>query len=217
MITVAVVNSKGGVGKTTLTATLGVRAAQDSPRVALVDLDPQKSLAAWCSDRKNCTNPALFTGENRAEDAVDALRTDGWDWVFLDGPPSGLSTIEEMIGAADFVIVPIKPGLLDFRATQEVVAAIRDARVPYLIVFNDIVSTDHVRVAEARKFLSAEKLPVANQQITHRGSHISAMNVGKTAAEVNSGRDKAAIEEIDALWAEVKKLARAAAKQRADA
>ena len=43
------------------------------------------------------------------------------------------------------------------------------------------------------------------------------MNVGKTAAEVNSGRDKAAIEEIDALWAEVKKLARAAAKQRADA
>jgi chromosome partitioning protein len=217
MITVAIVNSKGGVGKTTLTATLGVRAAKDSPRVALVDLDPQRSLAAWCHDRGAHGNPQLFTGADYATEAVDALRLDGWDWVFLDGPPSGITTIEEMIAAADLVIIPIKPGVFDFRASQEVVAITMDAKVPFIVVFNDIVSSDHKRVAEARKFLENEGLPVAKQQITHRSSHISAMNVGKTAAEVNSGRDKDAAEEIDALWAEVKKLARSAAKKRAAA
>jgi cellulose biosynthesis protein BcsQ len=50
MLIIAVTNTKGGVGKTTLVASLGVRAAQDkfkggSPyRVALVDLDPMR---AW--------------------------------------------------------------------------------------------------------------------------------------------------------------------------
>ena len=43
MYVIAVVNTKGGVGKTTLASALAVRAAKDSPRVAMVDLDPQRS------------------------------------------------------------------------------------------------------------------------------------------------------------------------------
>jgi chromosome partitioning protein len=212
MITVAIVNSKGGVGKTTLTATLSVRAAKDSPRVALVDLDPQKSLAAWCHDRGLDGNPQLFTGADYADDAVDALRLDGWDWVFLDGPPSGMGPIEEMINVADIVLIPIKPSVFDYRASVEVVDFARKASKNYLMVFNDVASTDAKRMPEARAFLASQRLPVAQQQITHRASHINGMNVGKTAAEVNSG-DKAAILEIDALWAEIKVLARAIAKQ----
>jgi chromosome partitioning protein len=214
MIVVAVVNSKGGVGKTTLTATLGVRAAKDSPRVALVDLDPQQSLHDWWASRGQGDNPTMFTGAKYADDAVEALRRDGWDWVFLDGPPSGLTTIEDMVHAADLVLIPIKPSGLDFKASHDVVVMAREANIPMLVVFNDIVSSDHRRVSESRLFLEREGLALAKQQITHRSSHISAMNVGKSAAEVNGGRDKEATEEIEALWAEVKKAARAAARQK---
>lgn len=77
MITIAAVNSKGGVGKTTLTSALAVRAAEDSPRVAMVDMDPQKSLVEWWKRRGKSDNPTIFEGAFTAGDAVEALTLDG--------------------------------------------------------------------------------------------------------------------------------------------
>lgn len=216
---VAIVNSKGGVGKTTITAALSVRAAQEFDRVAIVDFDnAQSSLIQWFQSRVHTDKPALFRDEDYPADAVEALSQTGWDWVFMDGPPSGLTTIEEMIDVADLVLIPLKPSILDFRASADVVEMARKKKKPYLVLFSDITPTDRLRVAEARKFLASEKLTVADTQLSHRASHISAMNVGKTAAEVNGGRDKEAIAEIEALWTEIKKAMRAAQrKQKAHA
>jgi cellulose biosynthesis protein BcsQ len=57
MLTIAIASTKGGVGKTTTAASLGVRAARDSARVALVDLDPQKALVE--TDRHDQNEPSV--------------------------------------------------------------------------------------------------------------------------------------------------------------
>ncbi len=44
---VAIINEKGGVGKTTTAATLGHALERRGERVLLVDLDPQANLTAW--------------------------------------------------------------------------------------------------------------------------------------------------------------------------
>lgn len=53
MRVVAVMNYKGGVGKTTLTANLGAVAAARGLRVLLIDLDPQTNLT-WCDVQGRC-------------------------------------------------------------------------------------------------------------------------------------------------------------------
>jgi chromosome partitioning protein len=212
MLVIAVVSSKGGVGKTTLSASLGARAAQDSPRVALVDLDPQKALVEWWKRRGESENPCIFEGVDKASEAVERLELDGWDICIIDGPPAFLTVVDEMIQAADFTLIPCKPSMLDILAMQDVISFARDAKSAHLVVLNDVPSAKFAETS--RSLLTAQRVPVAKAQVSHRPSHIAALAAGKTASEINGGRDKLAAGEIEALWLEVKAAATKAAKAR---
>jgi len=211
MICIAVVNSKGGTGKTTLAAALAVRAAKEGKRVAMVDLDPQHSLAEWFNMRLGASdNPCMFADVALAEDARERAELDGWDWCFMDGPPGALNKLKEMVATADFAMIPVKASGIDLLATVEAVAIARKAGAGHFVVLNDC-GRDRLP-KEVRGQLEAAGVPVADREVAHRVSHITAMSSGKTAAE---SRDAAAAEEIDALWSEVKAAATKAAKARA--
>ena len=74
MKTIAIASAKGGSCKTTCTATLAARAAKDSSRVAILDLNQdQGNLSDWWSLRGGPKNPTLFDLEDISED-IEALR-----------------------------------------------------------------------------------------------------------------------------------------------
>ncbi len=213
MIVIAVVNTKGGVGKTTLASALAVRASQEG-RIAMVDLDPQRSLLKWWKRRGPSDNLEIFEGPETAQDPVEALRlTSPYDYVFIDGPPSQLMTIKDMVEAADYVLIPIKPSAHDLIASQDAVVLARMANAVFGVVFNDVGPKESA-VRSARNELLNFKLPILDTEIVRRVAHINAAAKGKSAAEL---RDKAAAAEIDALWDEVQKAASLAARKRAKA
>jgi cellulose biosynthesis protein BcsQ len=162
----------------------------------------------------------IFTDADTAADAIERAGLNGWDWVFLDGPPAFLQVMEDMIHAVDFTLISVKPSMLDLLATQDAVALAREAGAAYLVVVNDVGPKEKV-VESTRAFLLNYGVPIADTHIVHRVSHITAMTVGKSAAEVNNGKDDKAAAEIGARWAEVKaaatKAARARAEKKADA
>jgi chromosome partitioning protein len=129
-------------------------------------------------------------------------------------PPAFLTLLQEMIEAADFTLIPVKASMVDLLATQDAASLARDAQAAFMCVFNDVGSRE--RVAEkARELLLNAEVPIAKSEVVHRISHVQAMTVGKSAAEVNSGKDSAASAEIDALWKEVKEAATKAARAKA--
>lgn len=201
MFVIGFLNSKGGVGKSTLAAAVAVRAAQDSGRVCLVDLDPQKSVADWWRRRGSPDNPVLFRGEDRASDAVEALKLDGWDWVFLDGPPGSLSVTEDAIAVSTFVVIPVRASGLDLDASREAVGLCQEAGVPFVVVMNAVSGRSKDTLLNgARATLFNYGIPIASTAIGQRNAFVTAMMTGKTGAE----KDTAAADEIDALWKEIK-------------
>lgn len=72
MTTIAVINQKGGVGKTTTTANLGAALVQNNKRVCLMDLDPQAHLTLTLGVEPGAGPGAyeLLTGSTTLADTV---------------------------------------------------------------------------------------------------------------------------------------------------
>lgn len=211
MLVIGILNTKGGVGKTTLTSCLAV-AASEKGRVAVCDLDPQGSFSDWYRRRGSPDNPMLLHGADLASEAVEALRlTSAYDFVFVDGPPGALTVTEDAIETADLVIIPMKASGLDIAASQDCIQLCQEKQKQFLVVVNDAGQHDTKLVEQAKSLLFSWKVPIAKQVIRHRVPFINAMTTGRSGPE----KDKSAAEEIANLWQEVRLALRKTAKERA--
>jgi chromosome partitioning protein len=204
MKTIALINTKGGVGKTTLASNLAAWVALTNRRVAMVDLDPQRSLASWWKRRGQSENPQIFSGAESAADAVEKLQLDGWDFCFLDSPPSALLLIQEAIEAADVVLIPCKAGGHDVDAMRDALRLVHHSGKPYRIVINEVMPRERAQEA-LRETLTKAGFPVASLDISRRTSFATGANVGKAGFEMN---DKEAGNQVEQLWNEVLRLSK---------
>jgi len=200
---VALAASKGGVGKSTLTAALAVRAAQDGNRVAIIDQDPQLSLASWWTRRGKPANPQLFDADSSSQVAVGLIAAEGWDWLFLDTPPSQLDLIESVIISSTMVLIPVRAGYLDLEAVWITEQLCQEHRKPHAFILN-MASPGTKATAAVAAGLRTGKRVLLEPFISNRQSHAEAMFAGKTAAEV---RDPTAKQQIDDLWAAIQAFA----------
>lgn len=122
--TVAVLNQKGGVGKTTLTSNLGEAFKRSGQSVLLVDNDPQGSLRDWNEASDGDVLPVVGLDRETLAKDIEAIKAQ-YDLVLIDGAPQSGKLAAAAIKAADLVLIPVTPSPYDVWACADLVEALK--------------------------------------------------------------------------------------------
>ncbi|WP_265519246.1 ParA family partition ATPase [Nitratireductor luteus] len=208
---VALLNQKGGVGKTTLALHLAGEWAGRGQRVTVIDADPQGSALDWSQQRSREGLPRLFGVIGLARDTLHREAPElarNVDHVVIDGPPRVAALMRSALLAADLALIPVQPSPLDGWASAEMLALLREARIyrPQLAA-RFVLNRCGARTIIARE--TAETLadhdpPVLTTTIGQRVVFADAARTGRLAFEIDD--DSPAAREIAALTAEIDSL-----------
>jgi chromosome partitioning protein len=198
-LVVTIAQRKGGAGKTTLAAQLAVAWLRQGLRVALLDIDPQGSLAAWVDLRRTRLGVepigfefAALPGWRAGQWIEDRARSA--DLVAIDNPPHAETEAQIAVRAAGLVLIPVQPSPLDLWATEATLKMARDERRRSLVVLNRVPPRSGLTDRIAAE-LAESGAPIASTRIGNRVALVRAMSSGLGVAE-STGASLAAAEII---------------------
>lgn len=203
MRTITLVTQKGGSGKTTITASLAVAAAEAGEKVVALDLDPQGSLAAWGDNRTEEAPAVDRLGADRLAELpqiLAALGEQGFTLAVLDTAGVASTGGNLAMQAADLALIPARPSRLDLQATMPTIETLMrlGMRDRFAFVLNQCPAGRSARTSEAASGLGMFGV-LAEPALTQRADHQDALAAGKGVTEY-APEGKAA-DELRALWA----------------
>ncbi|MDE2181483.1 MAG: ParA family protein [Alphaproteobacteria bacterium] len=197
MYTIVTASQKGGSGKTTLSGHLAVEADRaGAGPVALIDTDPQGSLAQWWNARAQPTPHFVKVGLLDLGEALTHLRKAGFRLAVIDTPPAITASISHVVGFADLVIIPTRPSPHDLRAVGATVDIAERHEKPVIFVLNG--ATARARITGESAVALSQHGTVSPVTIHHRVDFAASMIDGRTVGEVVPNSSSA--REITQLW-----------------
>lgn len=204
---IAILNEKGGVGKTTIATNLSRGLQRIGYTTLLIDSDPQGSARDWHAAAKEdntlppvvgMDRPSLF--KNLKQVARD------FAWTVIDGSPRVEELAIASIKMADLVVIPVQPSPYDIWAAESLVDLVKTRRDltdgkpgAAFMISRQIVGTK--LAAEAREALEGYRLPVLSSFTSQRVIYAHSAARGSTV--LDDEPDGAAAEEIRALVKEI--------------
>ncbi len=197
MRVIGIASQKGGSGKTTLAGHLAVQAERvGAGPVALVDTDPQGSLADWWNAREAEVPRFARTGPARLAHDIEQMRALGIKLVIIDTPPAIETTIADVIALCDLVLIPVRPSPHDLRAVGATVDIVEKLGKQLIFVING--ATPRSRITNEAVMALSQHGTLAPVILHQRTGFAASMIDGRTVGEIK-GEARSA-EEVTLLW-----------------
>lgn len=200
MHVVAVLNQKGGSGKTTVATNLASDLQRRGHRVALIDADPQKTASEWAARGED--TPPTYEATTDLETNVPALG-DSFDVAVIDGAPRMTDLATEAVKVADLVLIPTQPSGADIWAAEDILDII-EARQRItggpdaaFVVSRAVARTN--LADSVQDALESYGIRVLDSRTGHRVAYPEALGAGLSVLDT----DGKAAQEIEALTDEV--------------
>ena len=203
---IAVINQKGGAGKTTLSMNLAAGLSRRADTV-VIDLDPQGSSLQWAAMGSQ-PFPATIKQINGYWDARTLHRNyRAFRHMVLDCPPSLESHASmQALRACDVALIPVLPSPVDLWASMKLPEEIEEARkvnpnIQAFLVLNQLEPRSALSSA-MRDALIEFGMPVLDAGLRRRAAYRNAALEGLSVYQMG-GRGTRAVEEMEAIIEEV--------------
>lgn len=198
---IAVAQRKGGAGKSTIAANLAAAYAEAGQRVALLDIDPQRSLARWdeLRGRARKARPLHFEAPSgwRVPGILDRLKREA-DVVLLDTAPHDDTDARVAVRSADLVLVPLQPSAADLWSMDATLDLAKKEGRRVMLVLNRAPASGRL-LDQVRAAIAERGLPLSPAIIGNRTAFAQAFMAGLGAVE--AAPKGVAAEEMRALAA----------------
>lgn len=196
MKVLAIINAKGGVGKTTLSTHLAVAAERFGLVTAILDLDPQPSSTLWADHREGSSPAVVAAQAARLPVFIKQAHAQEADLIILDTPPKAEGTASEAASHADAILIPMQPKPLDLDALPQTIQLARASGKPFFVVLNN-APIQGQEITDTTAALTKAGIEVVPVVLHSRKAFYSHMQLGQTAEEFDP--DGKAAAEIRAL------------------
>lgn len=184
----AILNQKGGAGKTTISVNLSRALQISGDRVIIVDSDPQGSARDWGASSKDGFVSVIGLDRPTLNRDIQAVSS-SYDWVVIDGAPQLADMSISAIKCADVVLIPVQPSPYDIWATSELVEVIK-ARQEIMdgkpkaafLISRQIANTNLAK--EVREVLVQYDLPVFKHGTFQRVIYPKTAAIGSTVLDM---------------------------------
>ncbi|WP_045406246.1 ParA family protein [Vibrio jasicida] len=128
---IIVLNLKGGVGKSTFSASLASKLIHNGHTVELVDFDKQQSTNSWANSIEalpnQSYNPSLRSLSNIAVTLKVSTNT---DYVVIDSPANfSESDLVRYLRYVDYIVIPMQPSPIDLHASLPLINTLIEKHV----------------------------------------------------------------------------------------
>jgi chromosome partitioning protein len=185
---VAILNQKGGVGKTTIAINLARALQAEGEKVLLVDSDPQGSARDWHAASGGEVLKVI--GLDRPTLDKDVKVVSGmYDWTIIDGSPHLESMLVSAIKCSDIILVPVQPSPYDIWASEDLIDLIKarqsvtEGKPKAAFVVSRQISTT-VLAREVREALDGYNLPVFKNGTFQRIIYAKSAAIGRTVLDI---------------------------------
>lgn len=204
---VAILNSKGGTGKTTLSTNVAGCIHRQGYSVLLIDSDPQGSALDWLEVRPDDVDLPEVVAMDRPVLHKNVPRLSRpYDFVLIDGAAKLEDMTTSAVKAADFVLIPVQHSGLDMRALDALVDAVHMRREltegrpdAAFVISRQAQGTRMAHSVDGA--LKDYGLDILKARTTQRIAYQEAGTLGVTVFDLD-GKDKA-VAEIEAITNEL--------------